>query len=137
MPLDFSRLYSVKYVFNPNLAPMSPNFAKALYFFFGLFLILSLVAWLMVKSEEKKKNLPLKKLWQKLTTFFLTLGIIGLLLLFFRQMQAYFLSLPLFLYFWFLGALIWLISIIRWTVKKMKKMQEEIEEKKEREKYLR
>lgn len=136
MSLDFSRLSSLYYIFSPNLLPFSENIARAFYFLFGLFLILSLAARLVVSQQEKKKNVSLRKLWQKLTTFFVTLGITGLLLLFFRQQRVYLLAMPLFLYLWLISVLVWLILIIHWAVVKMRKMQRETQERKEKEKYL-
>lgn len=136
MPIDFSRILSLDYIFSLTLPPFAQNIAIFFYFLFGLCLVLALASRFITHQQEKIKDIPLKKFWQKLTTFFVTLGILGLILLFFRQQQVYFLSMPLFLYGWFLGALIWLIFIIRWVMTKMKKMQEEREERKEREKYL-
>ena len=134
--LNFSRLFSAKFIFNPDLGPMSLGFARFFYGLFGIFLILALASHLITKQQEKQKNLPLLKLWRKLTTFFFSLGIVGILLLFLRQQQVYFLSMPLFWYLWLTGAIIWIIFILRWILTKMKAIQKEIEEKKEKEKYL-
>ncbi len=136
MFLNFSRLISPKFIFNPALGSMSENFAKFFYILFGFCLIFSLAARLIASQQEKKKDVPNKKLWQKLTVCFATLGIVGLFLLFFRQQRVYFLSMPLFWYLWLIGALVWLASILRWSMTKMKKMQKEIEERREKEKYL-
>lgn len=134
--INFSRLIDLDFIFNSGIAPMSENFVKIFYVLFGLCLVLSLASRLFSRQQEKKGDLPLKKFWQKLTTFFASLGILGLILLFFRQQHVYFLAMPLFLYLWFLSGLIWAIFIIRWALVKMKKMQKDIAEKKEREKYL-
>lgn len=136
MPIDFSRIFSFNYIFGLTLPPFAQNTAKFFYLFLGVCLVLALSSRFIVHQQEKDKNVPLRKLWQKLTTFFASLSIAGLLLLFFRQQQIYFLSMPLFLYLWLIGALVWLIFIIRWVMTKMKRTQREIEEKKERERYL-
>lgn len=134
--IDFSRLLDPKFIFNPGLSSLSPGFAKIAYITFGLCLVLAIVAYLIKREQEKKKNLPLAKLWQKLNLLFLTLGIVGLLLLFFRQQHVYFLSMPFLWYLLLLGIIVWVVFIIRWVKTRMKKIQQEIKEKQEKQKYL-
>lgn len=134
--IDFAKLISPRFIFNPGLAAMSAGFAQFFYVLFGILLLLALIARLMARQQDKQKNLPLAKLWHKLTTFFFSLGLIGICLLFFRQQKVYTLSMPLFWYLWLIGAVVWLVFIIRWILVKMKGLQKEIEEKEEKEKYL-
>lgn len=134
--IDFNRLISIDFIFNPHLGTLSPAFAKFFYVFFGILLIFALSAHLIFRKKEKQKNLPDSYLWQRLTNMFLVMGIAGFILLFFRQQKAYWISMPLFWYLWFIGILIWSGYILRWAKTGKKKLEQEIQERKEKEKYL-
>ncbi|MBU4360858.1 hypothetical protein L6278_00460 [Candidatus Parcubacteria bacterium] len=134
--LDFSRLTSLDFIFNTRLGTLSHSFANFFYVFFGSLLIVALASHLILRKKEKQKNLPTSYLWQRLTNMFLVMGIAGFILLFFRQQKAYWISMPFFWYLWFIGGLIWAGYIFRWAQTGKKKLEQEIKERKEREKYL-
>lgn len=134
--IDFSRLFDPAFIFNPALGTLSPAFAKFFYFFLGTLLIAALASHLIMRIQEKKKNTPLKIMWRKLSNFFLVMGVFGFVLFFFRQQKAYWISMPFFAYLWFISGLVWLGFIMRWSQTKKKKLQTEILERQEKEKYL-
>jgi uncharacterized protein YhhL (DUF1145 family) len=134
--INFQRLFFSKFIFSTLLPPMSDNFAIFFYVVFGLLLLMAIASKLMAIKQGKNKNLPLQKMWQKWTNYFLTFGVVGFLLLFFRQQKVYILSMPLLWYLSFIGATVWLVFIIKWIKIKMKKIQQEIEKKKQRQRYL-
>lgn len=134
--MNFTRIVNPKFIFNPGLAPMTSAFAWIFYILFGLFLVLSLASYIVARKNDKKNNKPLARLWHKLNDAFLYLGLSGLIILFFRQQNIYFLSMPFFTYLWFIWTIIWFYLIWRWTTTRMTKMKQEIEERKEKEKYL-
>ena len=73
--INFTKLFSIKFIFNPNLNAMSDSFARFFYILFGILLLLALISHLVARKQNKLGNLPLTKLWQKLTTFFFSLGL--------------------------------------------------------------
>jgi len=134
--IDFNRLFSIKFIFNPGPGTMSKNFATFFLIVFAIFLILAVVAYIFSKKQAKLKNLPLMQLWQKIFNLSIYLSVTGFILLFFRQQSVYFLSLPFLWYLYFIGGLVWLILVLRWAKVRMKKIQQEIQEREERKKYL-
>ena len=118
------------------LQPIASWIAKFLYIFFALLIILSFGGRLMTKKEMRSKNLPQKKMWQKIANFLATSGILGLLLLLIRQAHAYFISMPFFFYLFVLFMVVWLIFILKWNFTKKKQMATELKAKHEKEKYL-
>jgi ABC-type bacteriocin/lantibiotic exporter with double-glycine peptidase domain len=64
------------------------------------------------------------------------MGFSGLLLVFFRVVNAYFIGAPFWILFWLVVLLVWLYFILRYIFVKMPKLKEEIEMKRELEKYL-
>lgn len=136
MSISFARLFDPLFIFNPVLNPMHSWLTKILYILFSLSVIISIILKIMSVKQAKNKNLPAKKLLQKLTNFFATLGILGLLLTFIRQARAYFISMPLFFYIFILAMLIWLFFIMRWNFTKKKQLVDSINAKKAKEKYL-
>ncbi len=134
--IDFSRLTSLDFIFNPRLGTLSTNFAMFFNIFFGLILITALIIYLILKKYKKQKNLPQAYLWQRLTNMFLVLGVAGFILLFLRQQKAYWISMPIFWYLWFIGGLVWAGFIFRWAKTGKKKLEQDIKNRKEKEKYL-
>lgn len=136
MFINFSRLLDTHFIFNPMLQPIDSWIAKFLYIFFALLIILSFGGRLMAKKEMRSKNLPQKKMWQKIANFLATSGVIGLILLVVRQARAYFISMPFFFYLFVLLMIVWLFFILKWNFTKKKQMVAELKAKKEKEKYL-
>ena len=134
--IDFSRLFSLDFIFNSRLGTLSPTFAKFFYVFLSLLLIAALIAHLILRKKEKQKNLPDSYLWQRLTNMFLVMAIAGFILLFLRQQKAYWISMPFFWYLWFIGGLVWSGYILRWAKTGKKKLEQTIQTRKEKEKYL-
>ena len=136
MSLNFSRLIDPSFIFNPLLPPISSWLAIFLYIIFGLLIILSLINRSLAKKAGQNKNLPQKKMWQKIANFLATGGAVGLLLLLIRQSRAYLISMPFLFYLFIIIMLVWLIFITKWNFTKKKIMVKEMKEKMEKEKYL-
>lgn len=134
--MDISRIFNPKFIFDPSLPAMSKPFALSFYIFFIVLIVLALAAYGVAKRQQKLGQRPIAKLWQKLTNCFLYMGLIGLLLVFFRQQQVYFLSMPVFYYLWLIGFVVWLYFIVRWIRVRMKKIVDETREKEEKMKYI-
>jgi len=136
MSLNFSRLIDPHFIFNPLLSPIKSGLANFLYIIFSLLIILSLTSRLLVKKSAQNKNLPQKKMWQKIANFLATGGAVGLILLLIRQSRAYLISMPFLFYLFIIIMLVWLIFITKWNFTKKKIMVKEMKEKMEKEKYL-
>jgi len=134
--LDISRLLSPEFIFSTSVRTLSSGFLVFFIVIFALFLALALFSKVMGAKKTKQHNLPAVRLWQKLTNFFFTLGLIGALLIFFRQQKVYFLSMPFLWYLLCIIGIVWVIFIIRWIKVKMRNLQNEIKEREEKAKYL-
>jgi len=136
MSISLSRLFDFHFIFNPILPAIKSGIADALYIVFNLSIVFAIISSLLSKKSGKNKNLPQKKMWQKITNFLFTFGIVGLLLILIRQSRAYFISMPFLFYLFIITMIVWLVFIIKWNFTKKKKMIREIKEKMEKEKYL-
>jgi len=119
-----------------NLAPgqFLPGVANVLYIFFAIMIVFSIASKIM--QNKNKKDTLTQKMWSKFYYFFATLGIFGLILVFFRQQMVYFLSAPFWLILWFVGLLVWLFFIIRYIKITIPRVRADQDLKKEMEKYL-
>ena len=132
--INISKLFSLKFIFSPVLAPMTNMFV----YFFAIVFLISIILAIASKILEKtnKNDVPKIKLFQKLFDLFLFFGITGFLLLFFRQQKVYFLSMPALWYLFFIANIIWFCFIIKWSQTKMKAIKKTIKEKEQKQKYL-
>jgi hypothetical protein len=128
-------LLSLHYWFSSYPGPWLEGSLKAIYIAFGLVIILGLIAWLF--EGKNKDNFLMQKFWRRVKNCFLTIGIIGLLLVGARHQRVNFLSMPFFLLIDVASGIAWLYFIAKYILKVVPKRKKEIEEKKEREKYLR
>jgi hypothetical protein len=137
MSLFFSNLknlLSFKYWFNLTPEPFLSFTLNALYIFFGALLILGLAA--RVVAGRMKQNAVLKKSYEKFYHLLATMGVFGLILLFFRQQQVVFLSAPFWLIIWLIVLLVWLAFVLRYVLVKAPKLREQMALKNELKKYL-
>ncbi len=134
--LDFSRLISLKFIFNPALGSLSQAFAIFFYIFFGLIVILAIVSFFIKRKYQQQQNSAYTKLWQKIFDNALFFGISGFILLFFRQQRAYFLSMPFLWYLWGLYLIFEIYSIVYWAKTRLPKIMQAKQKKQELEKYL-
>jgi len=127
-------LLKLSYWFSPVPGPFLDSSLKVVYAFFGLLVIFGLIAWLF--AGKNKDNRLIYKFWQKVQMACLTIGIVGLLLIFFRQQRITVLGMPFLLALNILGGLVWMYFIVRYIIKKVPEKKKEIEMQKEKEKYL-
>lgn len=134
--MNISRLISLKFIFNPGIGSLSQAFALVFYIIFGLLIILAIVAFLKSQKYKKSKNNLYLKLWQKIFDFGFYLGIVGFLLLFFRQQNIYFLSMPFLTYALFVWLIIWAYRIFKFKNKRIKEIQKNNLERESKKRYL-
>ncbi len=129
-----SNLLTLHYWFNLSPGPWLDEYLKIVYAIFGLLIILGLIAW-MFAGKNKKTKLVFS-VWHKVQQASLTIGISGLLLIFFRQQRIYFLSMPFLMLLLVIGAIVWAYFIYNYIVKILPVKKEELKKRKEKEKYL-
>lgn len=86
----FKQIADPNYLFNPTPFP-NPKVILILVSVFSLMLILGIVSWFLF-HKISQQIFPYKKMRNKLTSLFLTCGIIGLLLTFFYWQSIPYLS---------------------------------------------
>ncbi|HPI67025.1 MAG TPA: hypothetical protein PKZ16_00535 [bacterium] len=134
--MNLSRLIDWRFIFNANINAIQTNIFWFLVIFFAALITLALVSYFLKIKASKNKNWPHKRLWQKIFNFGLWSGLVGFLLLFFRQQSVYFLAMPLFFYLWLIGVIFNIILIINWARTKMIQDLKELKTSLEKKKYL-
>lgn len=130
-----SSLLTASYWFSLYTDPMSKMFfwlVIAVYF-----IVLLAAVWAGRKTitlGEQDKFLKLG--WQKIATFGYSFGLVGLLLLFFRQQQIQIFGARLWSWTWWIIGLVWAIMIIKFFMTELPRMREERRRKQEFHKYL-
>ncbi len=115
-----------------NLRP--PAMLAIFNYLFIALLVFFLLATILAGFMKTRKKIY-KSFWQKFYDFSATNLIIGSFLFFFNYQQAPFLSARFWLIIWSLIIIVWLFFLIK-NIKKIPKKREEIEAKKEFNKYL-
>jgi len=131
---NIKNILTFNYWFNLSPGPFLPLALKILYIFFGLILIIGIASKFV--SKKHKNYPPLRNIYQKFYYYLTSMAVFGLILVFLRQQNVYFLSAPFWFIIWLVSALLWLFFIIRYITVKVPKVKEEIELKKEMDKYL-
>jgi hypothetical protein len=131
---NLKNLFTLKYWFTLNPEPFLPVVLNILYVFFGLLIIGGIAAKIMSKKHAGYP--PTRKVYEKFYYFLASLGFSGLILVFLRSIRAYFIGAPFWLLVWLIVFLVWLYFILRYIFIKAPKLKEEIEMRRELEKYL-
>jgi len=134
MGLDLSKLLNLSYLFSLRPSGLSVGFMIALLVIF-VGLIVAAIGFEILKKIKQPDNF-IKKLWTKYATCFATLGVIGLLLVWFRQERLSLLGARFWLVVWLLGLAVWLGFIVKYQVKVIPLARKQIEERKMFNKYL-
>jgi len=134
--INFSRLIDWRFIFNANINPIQTKIFWFLVFVFGGLIILAVVSYFLKLKAHKNKNWPHKRMWQKIFNLGLWSGLVGFLLIFFRQQSVYFLAMPLFFYLWLIGVAFNIFLIISWAITKMSQDLKELKINTEKKKYL-
>lgn len=133
MIIDFTNIFSISYLFNPNPGPLLDSIFTVLVPFFVALLVVAYVARHLM---QKNTYAPVKKFFKKISHFCLTFSVLGLLYIFFRQQSVYFLSAPAWLLVYSVGAILWGISILKYYFTDRPEQMEKIKHDHEQKKYL-
>lgn len=131
----FAPFLDLRYWFNPRPVPLGPSLVGGILAFFGWFLVVAAILWLIARGLKKED--PLKTgVFLRFHRLLAYTGGIGLLLLLFAYEQLPLLGMRfwvLFLFIFFMG---WLIRIIVYIVRDYPRKRAEINERKRLGKYL-
>lgn len=103
---------SPAYLLNRSLGPSQ---SKIAYIFAG-FCVLIIFFAVILSKLAKNKDLFAKKTAQKFSSFAWTMGLIGIILYTFRQINVLYLSAPVFVLIWGVALVVWLFFIIRYRI---------------------
>jgi len=93
--MNITNLFSPSYIFNQLPGPFMGSWGKYLIIFFAIVVVAGVVAYTI---STRKQNSPLiRKAYAKISNFLLVIGIVAILLIFFRQQRVQFLSMPVLL----------------------------------------
>lgn len=132
---DFSKLSDISYLIEPT--PSAEFASKKIWLIiFGLIILSAVLIWLTAHYLIKNSKLIRKFLETKVFYLFLTLGMVGLVLILFRMAGAAYLSMRLLVLILFASILGWAIYLMFYLIVSLpKEYREEIDQKR-REKYL-
>ena len=126
-------LFNPAYLFNPNPS-YDMKFFVYLATLFGILIILGLVSFVSARRNKKRKHAAV--LLSNVYNWLLTIGLGGMLLLFFRYEGIAMISMRFILLLWLLTFILWGIYILIFYKKGYKKMIKEYKEQIEKERYL-
>ncbi len=101
---------------------------------FGALVVLAILIRIIQKVSQKDSFY--KSLLQKYFVMFLTMGLAGLFLVWFRYERAYFLSARFWLLVWLIGLVVWLVFVLKYQFKVVPQAREKLQKTKEFNKYL-
>ena len=137
MAIDWSKLININYWFAKQPPYLSEPFTKL---FLGLFFVLIAlsIVFQLIAFIQKKQNAQkiMIKFWKRLANFFFWIGIIEIILYFFRYERVPLLSSRFWLILWLLLFFGWGAYIIHIRFKKVPGIVTDKQQKEEFEKYL-
>ena len=107
-----------------------------LWFLVGGFLALIVAGLILRIASQYSKQKSAGMLFKRLSALGIVMGFLGLLWMFFRQENTWFLSWRFWLLLWLVLLMRWIYRIIRYVVKRMPEIKAEQEKKERMEKYL-
>ena len=125
------KFLTFKFWFSLYPGPLVP---LSFYFFISIFSIFILIA-IIIKFKTKTNEKFIEKIYNETFTCFLTIGILGNILVFFNYQKVLFLSSRFWYILLFLTFIFWIIYIIK-LILKIKPLQQKKIKKQEFEKYL-
>jgi len=126
-------LFTASFWFNLTPPPLLPLFYWCFFIVFAGLIIVGFVSSQVY--QKKRDNYILRFSAKYLKPWFITSGILGLILLFFDYERATFFSARFWFLIWFISFGIWLLFIIK-KIKQLPERQDLLHKKAEFEKYL-
>lgn len=108
----------------------------AMWFFVILFLVLVLFGLTAKIARLYGQDKCYKEIFRRAGNAGITMGLLGLLWLFFRQERVAFFAWRFWLLLWLVGAIIWVVKIVMYLVKRVPAIKEEQAKRSAMDKYL-
>lgn len=130
--MSFSNLFHLSYWFS------QPKTARgtALFLWVALFGVFFLAGLVLFIIRAKGKDNVKKEIFRRFGNFGLTIGLLGFVLLFFRQERAAFIAWRFWVLIFLIIAVWWLVKLVVYLIKRVPKIQEEKLRREIAEKYL-
>lgn len=133
MPINFIKFFTPSYLF--DLRPtIDRETAIFLLVFFGILIIGGIIARIM--QGTKKHDQYIAKLFSKYVSLLVTMGLIGVVLVWFRYETAAIFSARFWLVLWVILFAIWLVKIVKYQYTVIPQAKEKSEQRKIFNKYL-
>ena len=101
-----------------------------------LIIFIGTIVFAIYTHKKIKRAKTTKKMWQKLQVWAWTTGIIGLLLMSFREIRAIYISSRIYLLIFIIIIIIWLIAILIYKKNKLPDKESQIKKEQEFDKWL-
>jgi hypothetical protein len=134
MRIDLINFFSPGRLFNLKPAPLSSSFLIALSVIFGLLVLAAIV--IKVLQNKNKFDQLVTGLLNRYFRSFLTMGLLGVVYIWFRIERVMVLSGRFWLVIWLVGLIIWLIPIIKHQKDSIPQIRSDRTDRKNFEKYL-
>lgn len=108
----------------------------AMWFFVVLFLALLLLGLTAKIVRLYSQDKWYKEIFRRGGNAGITMGLLGILWLFFRQERVAFLAWRFWLLFWFVGAIYWAVRLVMYSIKRVPVIRAEAEKRSVMKKYL-
>ncbi len=118
-----THLLSPEYLFHRNLGPFTS--VLAWYLFAGIILVMAAALIFRLKLAKSSDTLT-RKTTRKLFSFSWTMGSIGLILWIFRQINAFYISAPIFWVIWLVVGAVWLGTVLNYAFRVAPRRRSEI-----------
>jgi len=125
-------LLAPSYLFNKGLGPVNPSVVWPI---FGFLALVILFGFFYARAHKKKDALS-KRLGKKVAHFCWTMGIIGILLVLFRQISVLYLGAPILFLLWLVIFIVWLVSLLLFRFKTYPKRREELKKTASKREYI-
>ncbi|MDP2812303.1 MAG: hypothetical protein Q8O32_01290 [bacterium] len=130
--MDLTKLFSTAYLFERfPVGGFSWIFRIIL-----LALFIGAIVIAILGQKKLKNSGPIKKFWQKMILWGWTTGLIGLLLVLFRELRAIYLSARFWLFLWLVISFLWLVFNIIYLKRKVPAKEEIIKKQAEFNRWL-
>lgn len=130
--MDLTKLFSLTYLFERfPIGGFSWAFRIIL-----LVLFVGAIVLAILGQKKVKNSGPVKKFWQKMILWGWTSGLVGLLLVLFRELRAIYLSARFWLFLWILIMIVWLILNLIYLKRRVPAKEELIKQQEEFKRWL-
>ena len=132
--MEFTKIFSLSHWFTFNPASVGGVTGQFIFGFFAIVFVSGIIAGVM--SQHRVEDRYQKILFNKVATMLITMGLLGVGLFFFSYEHVFFLGARFWYPVWLLGAIVWIVFIIRFFRKRIPVMVKRDLSRKEEKKYL-